>query len=592
MKLTLQQWLEQADVESKKLQTSTWIPLMRSQTKKEAVSGFAGYRKEFISTECLIVPLRNREEFSNATWHSIQRNNPHWAWADKDRFIGPHEYEGNDGIPSAMYPVLRQEFDTGEPDIWHLLQEIELALGLLRKDDVWVRPSEDYIEVVKLKRDHDGRPDELLIRAEHLRDYLAARKAALLIGSFMLREAVEESLAQIGWPEGIHRREFTNGHWEGSRGPIHEGGMPWGESMAVLKLWRESVDPADDVPQMPHPAAETAFKSETFERKAVGRKLDHAEGCIWLTEWIEPAASSPRVGNDEVPSRIPFIVGNQGDPPLTGEDLKNYRGWIWFRTSVLRTLLSRDNVTFQWFSRDTGSIGPSPVTRVHFGINDHHLVVVAAKDIAELPEWTQRIWAAHNLPPEGGLSVELHASQNLATPARTVAPEKSLIKAIKTLQTTSEQVWGTGIFKGLDDPQMILRRVHRFHDESFEQTCLMAKEMSRNVVEKLDQDVINKQLSEGNLKQAKDEKYRSLKRLALLLDQLGFDGKELTRSLAGINDLRQGDAHPGSSSLADSLQLFGLPPSTSDHYAANLQIIESVASGLNAISKAIQPPSR
>jgi hypothetical protein len=245
-------------------------------------------------------------------------------------------------------------------------------------------------------------------------------------------------------------------------------------------------------------------------------------------------------------------------------------------------------MSFEWYTHDTGSIGPSCVTKIHFGINEMRHVNVAAYHMARLPEWVQQLWVAHNIAPEGGLSRELHQSQNLAAPAQTCPHELLIIFAVKALQSATTKAFGQPLFHNLPEPSFILQKVHRFQGDSIEQTCHLAKEISRHIVEKLDQAVIDKQLSTENLKSAEKVKLRSLKRLALLLDQLGHDGRGLTKALAGINDLRQGDAHAGFSSLAESLKLFDLPPDSEDHYGNNVQIIHAVAHSLRDIARAIQ----
>ncbi len=582
--MRLQEWLELADVEKRKLATRTWIPLMVSESQSEGESGKPGHRKQYTSIECLIVPLDKRAEFSTVHWEGIHRMNPHWAWADKYRFIAPHEYTGHSESPIATYPVLTQHFDTGETRIWHLLQEIELSLGLLHSGDVWVRPIEDYIEVVRLRRDTENRPVSMEIRAEHLRDYLAARRSALLIGGFAFRETTELKFDEINWKNKRASRKFEQGEWEGRVNEINTGGPPG----VMVRMWRESVDPVDDVPVMPHPTREPSYPSETTEFGGEGDVLEFAEGRIWWTEWIEPAEKSPRIRHDKVEAQVPFFVSNQGGPKLAGDKLHENRGWLWFRNTVIRELLIRENSYFKWHTHDTGSIGPSCVTEIHFGMNELQHVNVAAYHMARLPEWVQQIWVAHNIAPEGGLSRELHQSQNLAAPAQTCPPELLIIFAIKAVQVATTKAFGQPLFHNLPEPTVLLRKIHRFQGGSFEQTCHLAKEISRHIIEKLDQAVIDGQLSPENLKSADKDKLRSLKRLALLLDQLGHDGRSLTKALAGVNDLRQGDAHSGSSTLAQSLKLFDLPPDSEDHYGNNVQIIHAVAYGLRDIARAFQ----
>lgn len=585
MKMTIQEWLEERDIQRRSYAVATWIPLMlNARTLEQGKPGHAGHKEESRSIESLIVPVHNRAAFKSATWHEIIRHNPHAAWADDDRFLGPQDY---DGKPSATYPVLVQCFETGETTIWHLLQEIELSLNLLRKDDVWIRPAEDHIDVVRLSRDPNGFPNRIEIRSDHLRDYLAARKSALLIGGFVCRDAVEEEFQDLPWQHGTIERKFSGGEWDGSRQFIHEGGMPWGHSIAVLRTWRESVDPTDDVPVMPLLTEEPSYPSESYERRPTGRKLEYVQGRIWWTEWIEPAAKSPRIRRDEIDSTVPFKVGNQGEPSLSGAELEAYRGWLWFRPSVINELLKRERNEFKWHTRDTGTIGPSKVTSVHFGVNDKNLINVSAKDIARLPEWAQRVWVAHNVAPEGGLSNELHLSQNSADPASTLAPEMELLLAMRSLHQATELSFKASIFANLAPPDEIIRNIHRFHDTSFEHVCTLAKEMSKNILEKLNLDVITSNLTETNLQEANKKQLRSLKRLSLLLDQLGYNGRDLTRPLAGISDLRQGDAHTGSSSLCESLELFGISPDSEDYLGICLKMISDTAECLRQIAIAI-----
>lgn len=97
----LQNWLELADVETRKIAKRTWIPLMVSEAESTGIHQEPGYRKQFTSVEALIVPLDKRDQFAEAHWQSIQRDNPHWAWADENRFVAPHHYTEDDETPIA-----------------------------------------------------------------------------------------------------------------------------------------------------------------------------------------------------------------------------------------------------------------------------------------------------------------------------------------------------------------------------------------------------------------------------------------------------------------------------------------------------------
>ena len=210
---------------------------------------------------------------------------------------------------------------------------------------------------------------------------------------------------------------------------------------AVLHMWRESVNPNDDVPEMPHPADEPAARTESFTVKGRGRKLSALCGRIWVKHWIPPAAKSPRIRRDDVESRVHFQVENQEQRTLSGSALEKYRGWLWFKPAVVRHLLGQPKSRIKWFTQDTGEVGPAKNQMLHFGINRLGLVNVLGYKMGQVPEWVQKIWVTYNIAPDGGLSEELHMCPNLDRPANTAAPESLLWRKLQLLQD-----WTTGVF--------------------------------------------------------------------------------------------------------------------------------------------------
>ena len=81
--------------------------------------------------------------------------------------------------------------------MWHLHQDLVIALGLKREGDIWLCPDEGYIDVAHLKRREDGSAYLLEIRAEHLKDYLCARNMALYITSYRNRKIIVDDSSFI-----------------------------------------------------------------------------------------------------------------------------------------------------------------------------------------------------------------------------------------------------------------------------------------------------------------------------------------------------------------------------------------------------------
>jgi hypothetical protein len=79
----------------------------------------------------------------------------------------------------------------------------------------------------------------------------------------------------------------------------------------------------------------------------------------------------------------------------------------------------------------------------------------------------------------------------------------------------------------------------------------------------------------------------SNKRLAIWLDTFGLDGRKTTQPLAGVYELRLGDAHIKGGGLRTSLALFNIPPDNSDYQTMCCEIIGQVANCIHAVVKAI-----
>lgn len=118
--------------------------------------------------------------------------------------------------------------------------------------------------------------------------------------------------------------------------------------------------------------------------------------------------------------------------------------------------------------------------------------------------------------------------------------------------------------RGHYDDDAFFKAVHRFYGGSFEGFCQLCKELHRHVSERIDIGVINSKIDASNATEANNLKLREIKRLAFWLDKVGYDGRDLTRPLAAVCDLRVGDAHSGKSDLRDSLPLLGIPKESDD----------------------------
>jgi len=405
---------------------------------------------------------------------------------------------------------------------------------------------------------------------------------ALYVTSYRQRVEVVEDAGHILWAENPLREINDRDRWEGRVSEIHEGGEAFGAQWAVFHLARTNVDPEEDVPVFGGPT-DKDIASKSWKVSNTGRKLYRIEGELWRTEWVDPAAESPIVRGDEIPPTVYFITDAEGKKE-TRETLAAGRRWIWFRPDVVGALLAVRGGSLGWYTRDTGSVGCSPGCGVHFGVNSLGLINVYAKDIALLPDWQQRIWAGHNVSPDGKVSEELLAAQMMAAPAGTLAPEALLADTLKRLNEAGETKLGITIIRYHTDMPDLIMHLHRFRATSREGLFALAKDLARATAESFDAKQLQKLAPPP-----KDVKWGSLKSLENLLTTKIHPSlaKGIMGPLFGINELRQADAHLTSSDVRDSLKLSGVDE-TKPYVMQGFQLLDSCVSTLSAICKAIE----
>ncbi len=129
---------------------------------------------------------------------------------------------------------------------------------------------------------------------------------------------------------------------------------------------------------------------------------------------------------------------------------------------------------------------------VHFGLNTLGLITVLAKDIGKLAPWEQRIWAAHNVTPEGGVSAELFAAQMEVKLASTIAPEAQLGRRDDPHRCDFYEVRHTlcDDHETVKNHPSLRRETHRFQAAEADGLLELAKELTRLFAERVDVDAI------------------------------------------------------------------------------------------------------
>jgi len=576
-------WFEMRDVRKLRLDAAVWIPLRASKfLKQSGTLGHLGYCEEFFGVGSIAVPLAQRSAAEVLGWSDVGIGHDHRSYVEGGNYVTADTYHSHRGELTGFALVLQQRGNGQDQQEWHLHQDLVIALELRREGDAWVAMNEGYTEVARLRRDSEGQPILVEVRAEYLKDYLRAREMALYVNSYRSRVLVVPSETEVDWKDAPPREKSRLDRWQGRAWDIHEGGwMAYGEEMAVFHSGRLDLDPVEDVPNL-GPFGEGEFENDSWTVRQRGKRLTRVEGEYWRSEWIEPADKSPRVRGDDVPSSVLFIVDAAGSRNLS-ESLKDAGRWLWFRPEVMMALAHRRGGGLSWHTRDTGTVQCAPQHGVHFGVNDLGLVTVYAKDVALLPEWQQRIWASYNVSPDGGVSQELMASQVRAVPADTISPESRLPAAIAALVRISTEKFGFSLMQNHRSVAEILRVVHRFRAVDRSGLFALAKDVARVIVDDIDAAALQRLVPPP--KGTKWGSLKSLENVAAL--QLGANkARETLSPIVGAYELRHADAHlPGSE--VDEHLLLAKVDQSAPPVVQGFQLLDGVTDALDTIAAAL-----
>lgn len=298
-----QAWFEMEDTRRRRFANAVWIPLRAAQeTSRGAPDEELGHQEEYFGSGGVAFPLANRAIADELSWTDLALRT-HRVRVTQKGYKRADAYTLDDITDIGMELVLAQSAGGGTPPVWHLNQELVFALGLYREGDNWLCASEDFAEVAHLKRNAEGLPIILEMRADYLRDYLAARSMAVRLATYRSRSEIVADASHIKWPDDHLETDKDGGHLECRVSPIHEDGMPFGSSISVFHIGRTDVDAEVDVPRF-DPPNDKNTESEQWTVRRTGNKLCQIDGEFWRDEWVEPAPSSPRVRGDRLPSTM------------------------------------------------------------------------------------------------------------------------------------------------------------------------------------------------------------------------------------------------------------------------------------------------
>ena len=248
-KLT-QEWFEFKDYQSRFLAKSVWIPVYGEYTfEKNGKYPEIGYIEEIFDVGSSIIFKHKRKEAEELGYNLfLQDHNSNPELRDNGEYLKAESFETCSNDPIGFRIVLIQDFNPAHEKQIFINQDFLMAYRLIKEDDLWVRPNEGYKPVVKLERNENGSIGLVSIRAEYLKDYLAARTAALRVYYYRERRAILNSNPKFDWPDDCILSSKIHDQLEVQCNEINASGTSPGDNWGIFKAWRTDVDPGEDIP--------------------------------------------------------------------------------------------------------------------------------------------------------------------------------------------------------------------------------------------------------------------------------------------------------------------------------------------------------
>ncbi|WP_186130030.1 hypothetical protein [Burkholderia gladioli] len=549
-------WILQGKETRRVFATATWVPLRASINDEKAPGQVReiGYISEYFGCGSVAFPPEHRKVAERLSWSDIGIGHSARPYAYEDgHYSAIDQYQYHEKEPIGVELVFEHDQPVVGGSLWILNPDLVVALRLIKEGNNWVRPEEDFVVVVREIVDEKGDFRSIEIKREFLIDYLAARNLSLRLSYYRQRVENVAVVADSDYADLEERQEERdNGRFELRIRSLKD---VFGGSWATFRVWRTDVDEEEDAPIM-GPENNDNTASETSRGDGSNYDGVRLEGEFWRDEWIDHRGHSVRVRGDADQNLPQYIVETDGTRmPSVELNYEDVGRWLWFRSSVVSDLLSHRGFSLKWYTAETGGIRSTSGCTSHFGINSSDLVTVYAQDVARLAAWEQRIWAAHNVAPEGGVSSELLASQVRTEPASTYAVEVLLFKSMRMLEAGFQQNFGVPLFSHDIDDEELIQHVSRFASNDQATLLRLAKELVRAFSDRLNVRELRRLSTH-----AEKDKLGSNKLLQDILSQkVGVeDARKIFSEIAGVYDMRVGDAHPTGSKIADAIKLAGI----------------------------------
>ena len=550
------EWFELADHRKRSYSRAVWIPVYGT-TYPIKVDKYPniGFVEETLAVGSAVIFNDGRAKAEELEWSYWNQSDTIPYVNDQGKYHDSTLFHDENEVCLGFRIILSQYLNSLHPRQVSLHQDFIHAYALLNEGNKWLRPNEAYAEVVRMTENDKGDTIFVEIRAEYLRDYLAARKAALRLYCYRQRQAIFKDNPNFDWPEDFALTSEQNDKCEVHCYEINASGKIPGSRWASMKVWQTDVDVEEDVPDFSQgDDGNIATESKTGVQTDKGRRF-LVTGELWRGEWIDPAKASCRIGYLEPKENLLVSVDGSGSKvDLESLNFEVVGKYLWFGPSVVPALLEFRGSNLKWYTRDTGGVSAGPDGLLHFGVNSLGFVNAYAYDVARLPLWERRIWVSNNCRPDGGVSSELLQAQMQCEPAESDPPELMLLRALQWINMNFEDKFGLALLRDHHEVGSLSNRIHRFRATSEIDLKALAKDVVKISIERIDKKSLVTALGE------KKSDLGTLKLLERLLGQ--YTGENyacrIMAPLFGVYDLRSSDAHLSHTNIEDSYTRIGI----------------------------------
>jgi len=258
-------WFKMQNIIKRDFNKHVWTTLFSSQKNFEGNYGCEGYNEEYTGIISVLFSEQNKNTALQFHWSDISSICENKPIIFDNEYFESDIYENYSSKVKGQFLVMKQNIYCENANNFYLHQDLILALGLVKENDSWICPEEDYNEVVRLNRDNSSKIFKIEIKTEYLKDYLCARNSGLLISSYQARRYFSTNKLKLEWESSNVIKVFDNGKWEGHMTELQEGGKPLDSGTKVFHIFRTDVDFEDDVPQIEGPPTDNNLTSKSWE---------------------------------------------------------------------------------------------------------------------------------------------------------------------------------------------------------------------------------------------------------------------------------------------------------------------------------------